>query len=329
MKSVPLERKIVNQILKNHPIPEELQNSKYPFYYKSYTDNLYCPMEEEAKHAYSVGNGGEINEQAISRNGIAYTIPAKMASIASSSAMTFNLLGNGTVKFLQNDVFPQYHYSVEYEKQMYTIAGGNRPAHLDAFLSNEKNKSAVFCEMKFLEWLGTPREITKAYFMKRYYFKEDMSTVAVAQDAFEIFFELAEILKKEDFRCYDAAQMFRHLLAIYNYTSFVTEEAVNAFDCGKSMAGKYNNIILANVVNEFPAELIEDEESRIQYEKALVEERKEAEMFCKTVRESRIPLLFKNNCKADVSVKYISADKFADTMDISSHKREYLKRYYT
>ena len=39
-------------------------------------------------------------------NGKTYTTPAKMASIASSSAMTFNLLGNHRANIIQNPFLP-------------------------------------------------------------------------------------------------------------------------------------------------------------------------------------------------------------------------------
>ena len=324
-----LRDKVTNQILKNHPIPHELQNPKYAFYYKDYADNLYCPMGKEAERAYARGKGAETKPQTITRNGVTYTIPAKMASIVSSSAMTFNLLGNDYIDIPNDGVLPYGVYDIEYEKQMHTIACGNSPAHLDAFLSDEAHKTAIFFEMKTLEWLGEPSSISRTYFTEKYYFKADETAVNFSKDAFEFFVRWANVIEQEDFKRYDAWQMFKHLLAIYNYTSFVTKDAVNEFDRNRSMAGKYNNIILANVVNEFPAELIEDEETRVEYEKALNEERSEAQIFRDTMKHCEIPWVFDNNCNSGVRIEYISAKDFANSLDMSDDKREYLKRYYS
>ena len=324
-----LRDKVTNQILKNHPIPAELQNPKYAFYYNDYANNLYCAMGKEAERAQARGKGAETKPQTVTRNGVTYTTPAKMASIVSSSAMTFNLLGNDYIDISNDGILPCGIYDIEYEKQMHTIAYGNSPAHLDAFLSDEANKTVIFCEMKTLEWLGDPSSISRTYFTDKYYFKADETAVNFPKDAFEFFVRWANVIKQEDFKRYDAWQMFKHLLAIYNYTSFVTKDSVNEFDRNRSMAGKYNNIILANVVNEFPAELIEDEETRVEYEKALNEERIEARIFRDTMLHCEIPWVFDNNCNAGIRIEYVSAKDFANSLDMSDDKRDYLKRYYS
>ena len=324
-----LKDKITNQILKHHPIPADLQNPKYAFYYKDYANNLYCSMGQEAERAYARGNGAEIKPRIVTRNGVTYTTPAKMASIVSSSAMTFNLLGNDRVAIPKDDILPCGIYDIEYEKRMYPLAYGNRPAHIDAYLSDESHKTAIFCEMKTLEWLGGPSSISRTYFKDKYYFKSDETAVNFPKDAFESFVRWAEVIEKEYFRRYDAWQMFKHLLTIYNYTSFVTKDSVNEFDRNRSMAGKYNNIILANVVNEFPVALVEDEDTQVKYEKALNEERIEARIFRDTMRHCEIPWVFDNNCNAGIRIEYISAKDFANSLDMSDDKREYFKRYYS
>lgn len=79
-----------------------------------------------------------------------------MASIASSSAMTFNLLGNHSVTVKEGQRFSPGQYSITYEKQLYTLKKGSKTANLGAFLKNEIEREAIFCEMKMLEWIGTP-----------------------------------------------------------------------------------------------------------------------------------------------------------------------------
>ena len=324
-----LREKVIQCILNNHPIPEGLQNPRYAFYYNDYKDNLYCSMSERTLASYEKGNGGETKSQTIQRYGRTYTIPAKMSSIVSSSAMTFNLLGNEPVTVINDKILPCGVYDVEFEKRMHTLTCGNKPAHLDAFLSDSQNKTAIFCEMKVLEWLGKPSKIRASYFSDKYYFKADLDAVPFPENAFEFFVKWANVLECISFKRYDAWQMFRHLLSIYNYTSFFTKNSVNKFDHNKSMAGKYNRIILANVINEFPASLIYDEEIRDQYEQALCEERVEARIFIYTMKHCEIPWLFDNNCNSGIEIKYLSAKSFADAIDMTDAKRDYLRRYYS
>ena len=324
-----LREKVTQYILNNHPIPEGMQNPRYAFYYNNYKDNLYCPMSERTLASYEKGNGGETTSQTIQRCGRIYTIPAKMASIVSSSAMTFNLLGNEPITVVNDEILPHGVYDVEFEKRMYVLTCGNKPAHLDAFLSDEQNKTAIFCEMKVLEWLGKPSKIRPSYFFDKYYFEANMASVPHPKDAYEFFVKWANVLESISFKRYDAWQMFKHLLAIYNYTSFVTKDAINRFDDNKSIAGKYDRIVLANVVNEFPALLIDDEKTKEEYEKALSEERAEAKIFIDTMKHCEIPWIFDNNCNSGIEIEYLSAKSFADAIDMTDAKREYLKRYYS
>lgn len=324
-----LREKVTQYILNNHPIPEGMQNPRYAFYYNDYKDNLYCPMSESVLASFEKGNGGETKSQTIQRYGRTYTIPAKMASIVSSSAMTFNLLGNAPIIITKDGDLPCGVYDVEYEKRMHILTIGNKPAHLDAFLSDAQNKTAIFCEMKVLEWLGEPSKIRPSYFSDKYYFKANMAAVPHPKDAYEFFVKWANVLESVSFKRYDAWQMFKHLLAIYNYTSFVTKDSINRFDYNKSMAGKYDRIILANVINEFPASLIYDEETREEYEQALCEERAEAQIFIDTMKHCEIPWIFDNNCNSGIQVEYLSSKQLAEVLDMPDSKREYLKRYYS
>ena len=43
---------------------------------------------------------------------------------------------------------------------------------------------------------------------------------------------------------------------------------------------------------------------------------------------SDIPALFMNHCQADFQVQYLSAEEFADDLDMTAGKRNYLKRYF-
>lgn len=318
-----VRKKVTEAIGKAMGIPEDkIFDKNHPYHYKNYQDNLFCPMAEQAMQSYSKGSGNEL--QPYQRSG--KQCPAKMSSIASSSAMTFNLLGDGPA-VIKGKHLPQGAYQVQYEKQMYTLNIGSNPANLDAFLSSELTKTAIFCEMKLLEWLNSPGALKDSYQNPTYYFTPDTNAVSQPLDAYDVFNELANILKGIGFQRYDAWQMFKHLLAIYNYTSFTTQKAVEDFRKIPSMAGKYDCIILANVVNEFPKDRI-DEKVREGYVKYLEQEQKEQKQFNDAVKESRIAQLFENNCKASIEVKYLSAKDFAEDLEMTAQKRNYLQRYF-
>ena len=201
--------------------------------------------------------------------------------------------------------------------------------------------------MKMLEWLGNPKPIKDVYCDKNFYFKPNYAAFNFGVDAYGVFSGLARritesskpdpqkpghVLYESKFPRYDAWQMFKHTLAIYNYTSFVTQTAINLFgnSDNKSIAGRFNRIILSNVVNEFPSEYIEDENIRTKYKEALKQEHEQAEQFIDIMADPQygIPKLFDNNCNAGFEIKYITAKQFAVSLDMPQTKREYLKRYF-
>ena len=324
-----LRDKVTEAILEHFPVPEEKQYPGRPFYFKNYIDNLFCPMDKKVEQAYLEGDGDELLPTKKIYSGREVICPPKMGSIASSSAMSFNLLGNGPVVIPEDYALPAGTYELQYEKKMFTICAGKYPANLDVFLSDESSKTAIFCEMKQLEWLDPPKKLKDTYRNRRYYFRSDETAVNFPIDAFGVFQSVIDEVKQAAFTHYDAWQMLWHLLAIYNYTSFTTQKAVNEYSEYPSMAGKYNRIVLANVVNEFPPNRIRDEKTREEYTAALRKEQSEARHFMHIIRNSEIPHLFDNNCNAGIEVRYMSAKDFADSMDMPQAKRDYLKRYFT
>lgn len=106
------------------------------YYLKKLEDNLVLPMNDVHASEYRDGSGNELDW--------------KMSSIRSSSAMTFNLFGNGPVR-LANSEFADV-YDVQYEFRLPTLRGNPHPANLDAYLIG-KNVD-VYCEMKMTEWMG-------------------------------------------------------------------------------------------------------------------------------------------------------------------------------
>lgn len=336
-----LRDKVTKELLERFPIEKSKQyhNSKYSFYYEDYKDNLFCALGDDALSAYENGSGGETKETPKKKNGVVWTEPPKMASIVSSSAMTFNLLGNEAIVIPHDytvsgvdqsipHVIPAGTYTVQYEKQFFTVNKGGNPANLDAFLYCKDANTEIFCEMKMLEWLGNPGTLTDTYLDENAYFTEK---------TFPIFKNLIDRMtasrrpdpRKKDhdvlvslFDVYDAWQMLKHTLAIYNYTSASTEEDVNNF--------RKRNIFLLNVVNEMSDEWITDAETRTKYIERLEKERAQAHEFISIMMDQKngLPGLFENNCNADFQMAYISAKEFSEIFAMSGTKRKYLKRYF-
>lgn len=355
-----LRDKVTKELLERFPIEKSKQyhNSKYSFYYEDYKDNLFCALGDDALSAYENGSGGETKETPKKKNGVVWTEPPKMASIVSSSAMTFNLLGNEAIVIPHDytvpgadqsipHVIPAGTYTVQYEKQFFTVNKGSNPANLDAFLYCKAANTAIFCEMKTLEWLGKPGTLKDAYLDESAYFTEAHKQSDCGEKAFSVFQKLIDQMtasrrldsKKKDhdvlvsvFDVYDAWQMLKHTLAIYNYTSAVTKASVNNFKKGdiQSIAGLFNNIFLLNVVNEIPEEWIADTETRTKYIKRLEKERAQAHEFISIMMDQKngLPGLFENNCNADFQMAYMSAKEFSEIFAMSETKRKYLKRYF-
>ena len=164
------------------------------FYLQRLEDNLVRPMAERHVAEYSQGSGSELDD--------------KMRALRSSSAMTFNLLGNEACAFGGSDsVVPAGTYRIEYEHQLPTLRWG-MPANLDALLTGSDG-AIIACEMKMLEWLtSAPRPLKAKYFDEGSYLYPDEART---------FIKVARTLEaSEGFARYDYTQMFKHALALYN-----------------------------------------------------------------------------------------------------------------
>lgn len=339
-----LRDRITLEVFNHNPIPAHKQDNKHMFYFDDYDDNLYTKMSKAVYTAYKDGNGGELDGN-----------PPKMASIASSSAMTFNIIGNDPVD-IHNDYsisssvnastvnIPKGKYKIEYEKKLFPINKGNSPSHLDAFLWCEENKTGIFCEMKNFEWLSPPSSaLSKGYCDEKYYFKNKNSNSNNSNllDAFHVFGPLIDIFKnnnvqplsnslKSKYAVYDAWQMIKHTLAIYNQTSFSVKDHLKKSKNVDSIAGSYENIILLNVVNDIPDSWICDKKTKNEYFTRKNKEQIEAKDFIETMTDPKNKLidLFKNDCKAEFQMAYVSAKEFADIIGVTGARREFLRDRY-
>jgi len=305
-------------------------------YYRTVGDNLWKGAgneEEKYPHLnrdYDAGSGGELEDG---------KSPAKMKSIRSSSAMTYNMLGNHAIYLTEGrDVFASGEYRIAYEKKLLTLRRSPQPANLDAFLYNEQAKEAIFCEMKMLEWMGKPNPLRDSYLPEKLYFAYNGQRTRAVQAFLEVIKRLKAAMKAYgDGNCfyrYDAWQMFKHMLGIYNMTSSVTRPEITEFlDRRKNTTGRTDaellpemkKATLVNVVFEPPVELL-SEEDRSSY-KAFLE--LEHTCFCKfkqAVHDSGTIDVFREDCGIVFDVLYRDTVEFMKYFDLGE-RREYLERY--
>lgn len=247
--------------------------------------NLYNPMTEKVLKEFSGGNGKELD--------------GKIYAIRSSSAMIFNLLGNEKVFIKEECEFPAGEYHNKYEFPLKTLTRTSKPAYIDAFLENQDN--LIFIEAKCLEWLdfNLPNELVEAYKDKeRYIYTELANTFALTAK---------EILTTQ----YDAPQMFRHLVGIYNYL--------------KENNIQNKKVHLVNVIWDIPINKIE-ERFQNEYQRKYNLELAEFNYFRNQIDLLLYEINKDTNC--EVKVDLLSVREFYKMIDYKDSKQAaFCKRY--
>lgn len=237
------------------------------FYVRRLEDNLVQPMGERHVREYGAGAGAELDD--------------KMRALRSSSAMTFNLLGNDHAVMRADE--GRERFRLFYEVRLDTRSGG-MPAHLDAVLVGRER--IIACEMKMLEWLlGRPGTLKPAYRAAGTY-RSGEAADAFLRLAGELFDAAGTVLRPR----YDAAQMFKHALGLYNACVDGTWKA-------------QRRVELLNVVWTIGAEALSvlGADSRGRYENALAEERDGASFFSHAANRALSPLFDELGVSFDVS----------------------------
>ncbi len=261
------------------------------FKLKSRDLNFYTEMSYETSKQYSEGGGNELAD-------------GKMNMIRSSSAMIYNLLGNGDVKIIDNKVLPKGLYTKEFEKRYKTVNvkafGRQVEANLDAWLYN--SDSEIFIESKCLEWIENSHEkkLKESYVkdIKKYFYTETA----------ELFRTVGLEIPASQ---YDSCQMFKHTLAIYNYLK------------DKNITNK--KIFLVNVVwepnmDELPSDIQENYQCQVKLE------HKEFTDFYETMK----PLIetISSDTHNAFDIKYLSVKDFCSMLEYSNKEQEtFLQRY--
>ncbi|SEA18484.1 PGN_0703 family putative restriction endonuclease [Selenomonas ruminantium] len=187
--------------LKKSTPPLDADNQNY--YFTDYRENLLDKMSNEVCKAFAKGSGNELQR--------------KMAAVYSSSAMTFNIFGNGPVEVKKNTCgWSVGKYTLQYERQLPVLKRGGK-ANLDAQLTNEKE--IIFFEMKMQEWLFyKPSKLAWAYLHdeKRYYNGEMFPVVKNLIE--NITPDSTTDLKNYSckYKHFDAFQIIKHIIGIYN-----------------------------------------------------------------------------------------------------------------
>ena len=273
-----------------------------PYYLKRVEDNLVMPMSEQHVAEYAHGSGGELE--------------GKMKSLRSSSAMTFNLLGNGPVKATGAHGLPAETYSVEFEHQLPTLEGNPHPANLDAKLESENGETVIYCEMKLAEWILNKAGGLRAQYLEAEDYLIPTGSAAAFREVFAALCDDGEsgsATRKPKLDRYDAFQMLKHTLAIYTEMH------------RKTQAGEPSpkQVMLLNCVWE-----MSNPETLGRYEakyRALeAEERAQFREFEGAVEP--VAKLFVE-MGVEFAVRYLSFAKMRDSVDLEAFHRQALERY--
>lgn len=259
------------------------------FYLRDLEDNLVRPMDEAHVVEYSRGSGSELDD--------------KMKALRSSSAMTFNILGNQRCETRNAEgAFASNSYDIAYEYQLPTLKHG-MPANLDAMLRGGHG-DMVACEMKMLEWLtSTPAKLKDRYLERAGYIFEDSALT---------FVDVAATLNASSrFACYDFAQMFKHTLALYNATR-----------SGKLQAER---LVLLNCVWEPPESYGLSDEAAEWVIRQTSQEHSGFQEFKRIMKP--IEDLFAHELDAGFSIEYLTASELIDKLTYPEKELMRLKRY--
>lgn len=347
---------------------EDNYDPRYPEqYYNQVGHNLWAGHMKDGSlvqyphfEEYGGASGGELKDT---------RTPAKMKSIRSSSAMTYNLLGNHQIELIgRSERLSKGLYKVEYEKQLYTLRDNPQPANLDAYLYCEETSEAIFCEMKMMEWiLNPPMGIKDAYMDPKNHFgfeedndntrhvpfidmirmlKEKMPTYVETIGYEPLLVDGKPVLNRNGrprnvgikgevhhFFRYDAWQMYKHALGIYNMTSEKTmcevkrklETSVKSEDRPMKQLPALKKVTLVNVVFE-PSQDIFVGELSDYYKDLLTKEHEDFECFKRCLHESGVIEAFRSDCGIDFDVCYMSVKEFMKCFEVGD-RRAYLNRY--
>lgn len=277
----------------------DMNSKQAPYYFRFLEDNLIEPMSEVTLKRYSQADGNELEQ--------------KMKALRSSSAMTYNIIGNDHVIVKDSSqYFIPGRYQVFFEEQLPTLKRNPRKANMDVFLKSEQE--LIFCEMKMTEWLfNKPGVLKESYFDRNRYFDAD------AFQAFSSCLDKIVLEEPTDYGTYhsaleqyDVLQMYKHTLAVYNYAI-------------KNKGNIPSVIRLVNCVWHLPETDFLSEDAKVFYETKEMCEYKEFIFFYKATEEIRKRF---EKLGFDFDILFLDAKEFVQQLSKNSEQLEYLKRYF-
>lgn len=183
---------------------DKISEKKRPYYFEKLECNILPEgMKKAAKEAYKKGDGQEFN--------------LKMRALRSSSAMTFNIFGNGDEKgFIDHSHdFLQGKYQLIYEKQLSTI--NSAKANIDVCLISENGEDLILFEMKMAEWLlGQPKKLRESYLEADNKYSEIRKLAEKFVNMNIRYKENGKVVHPAITHYFDVVQMILHLWGLYN-----------------------------------------------------------------------------------------------------------------
>lgn len=180
----------------------------HSYYLADLNDNLYEPMSDHVLRQYGDGDGNEITSK-------------KMNAIYSSSALAYNIFHKQFCTIKKNNILSEGTYQVTFEKKFPVLS---KPANIDVVLDNCNSKEFIAIEMKMLEWLRDTSKLSDSYLNENKYLDLESG---------KIFSDIAQKLKAHSLH-YDAYQMFKHSVGLYNACKkglIVNKEKITLINC--------------------------------------------------------------------------------------------------
>ena len=277
--------------------PDVGKSKQAPFYFRNRKDNLIGFPDDEHKVQICQGSGREWDKD--------------IFALRSSCALAFNLFGNGPVRFCSGSLPISGTFSVQYEKQLPTLRPienkSRTPANLDVYLESlSGGNTIVFFEIKKLEWLTNNSRPLSARYLKQKSYK-----ATVNQNAISAFVKLfSDISIRENRNCrfkrYDAFQMSKHLLGIYNH--------LEARKSNSSVS--LPNVLLVNCIWEFGSKFkcsIVPERLLSRYNRAVAQETNEFAEFCECIQP--VLSVFRDALGTTMDVKKVSVQTLIEQME--------------
>lgn len=276
------------------------------FYLENLEDNLFEPMTSRVLSLYSNGSGNELED--------------KMKSLRSSSAMTYNLLGNHDIVLWGDSILGAGKYSLQYEWQGHTLKAGQRgqPANIDALLICENTGEIIAIEMKMTEWIFNSPGKLKSVYLNYENYDDKEAGVLFSEIANGLIKPVSDYETKSQNQTeyspsltrYDGFQMLKHTVALYNACK------ENRFCCKRLTL--VNCVWEPSFTDKFSAL------AKKKYTAALSREHIEFSTFYSQMQP--VKELFKS-LGIDFDICYYSLSDFAKIISLSEQRSAYLERY--